>query len=117
MEVLDKGKAASVTTIVTTKDKATGQVLFENHQTVFVRGAGGFGGKRNGKGEKLLACARPRTHYESDSTDRGAATASNAIPKRKADAVVEDQTLPSQAALYRLVIFLSSPCTFVYKNS
>lgn len=50
MEVLDKGKAASVTTIVYTKDKATGNVIFENQVTVFIRGAGGFGGKRSGRG-------------------------------------------------------------------
>jgi len=83
MEVLDKGKAASVTTIVYTKDKATGNVIFENQVTVFIRGAGGFGGKRSGR-------------------DRGAATAANTPPKRQPDAVVEEKTGPSQAALYRL---------------
>lgn len=50
LEVLDKGKAAAVTTIVETTDKATGKVVFENTSTVFIRGAGGFGGKRVGKG-------------------------------------------------------------------
>ncbi|KIJ52606.1 hypothetical protein M422DRAFT_776220 [Sphaerobolus stellatus SS14] len=83
LEVLDKGKAAAVTVIAETKDKATGKVIFENQQTVFVRGAGGFGGKRTG-------------------SDRGSATAANAIPKRKPDAVIEEKTQPSQAALYRL---------------
>ncbi|KAI6042983.1 hypothetical protein EDC04DRAFT_3088326, partial [Pisolithus marmoratus] len=63
LEVLDKGKAASV--------------------TVFIRGAGGFGGKRVG-------------------SDRGPATAANVPPNRKPDAVVEEKTVPSQAALYRL---------------
>lgn len=82
-EVLDKGKAAAVTTIVETKDAHSGQVIFENQSTVFIRGAGGFGGKRTGK-------------------DRGAATATNAPPGRAPDAVVEEQTSPSQAALYRL---------------
>ena len=51
-EVLDKGKAAAVTSIVETKDKHTGKVIFENQSTVFIRGAGGFGGKRNGKGRQ-----------------------------------------------------------------
>lgn len=51
MEVLDKGKAAAVTSIVETKDKASDKVIFENQSTVFIRGAGGFGGKRVGKGE------------------------------------------------------------------
>lgn len=50
LEVLDKGKAAAVTSITETKDKATGKVIFENQSTVFIRGAGGFGGKRTGKG-------------------------------------------------------------------
>ena len=51
MEVLDKGKAAAVTTIVQTREKSTGKLIFENQSTVFIRGAGGFGGKRVGKGE------------------------------------------------------------------
>jgi multifunctional beta-oxidation protein len=34
--------------------------------------------------------------------DRGAASANNAPPKRTPDAVVEEKTLSSQAALYRL---------------
>ncbi|KAG6328731.1 hypothetical protein ID866_10357, partial [Astraeus odoratus] len=83
LEVLDKGKAASVTSIVHTKDKATGKLLFENQVTVFIRGAGGFGGKRTG-------------------SDRGAATAENTPPNRQPDAVVEEKTLPSQAVLYRM---------------
>ncbi|KAH7884521.1 hypothetical protein F5I97DRAFT_1812245 [Phlebopus sp. FC_14] len=83
LEVLDKGKAASVTTIVHTRDKATGKLLFENQITVYIRGAGGFGGKRTG-------------------SDRGAATAPNTPPNRKPDAVAEEKTSASQAALYRL---------------
>lgn len=51
MEVLDKGKAAAVTTITTTKNKATGEIVFENQSTVFIRGAGGFGGKKSGSGQ------------------------------------------------------------------
>lgn len=54
LEVLDKGKAAAVTTIVETKDVNSGKVIFENQLTVFIRGAGGFGGKRTGKG---IVCA------------------------------------------------------------
>jgi hypothetical protein len=52
IEVLDKGKAAAVTTQVTTSDKKTGTVIFENQSTVFIRGSGGFGGKRVGKGTR-----------------------------------------------------------------
>jgi multifunctional beta-oxidation protein len=51
MEVLDKGKAAAVTSIVETRDKYTGKVIFESQSTVFIRGAGGFGGKRSGSGQ------------------------------------------------------------------
>ena len=50
MEALDKGKAAAVTTIVETRDQHSGKVIFENQMTVFIRGAGGFGGRRAGKG-------------------------------------------------------------------
>ncbi|KAK0450141.1 multifunctional beta-oxidation protein [Armillaria borealis] len=83
LEALDKGKAAAVTTINETRDKHTGALIFENQSTVFIRGSGGFGGKRVGK-------------------DRGAATAANAIPKRAPDVVLEEKTVPTQAALYRL---------------
>ncbi|GAA5869023.1 hypothetical protein JCM1840_000445 [Sporobolomyces johnsonii] len=82
-EVLDKGKAAAVTTVTQTTDKQTGEVVFENHSTVFIRGAGGFGGKKTGG-------------------DRGPATALNKPPARKPDHVVEEKTLPQQAAIYRL---------------
>ena len=50
-EVLDKGKAAAVTVIVDTKDKATGESIFENQSTIFLRGSGGFGGKKEGASE------------------------------------------------------------------
>lgn len=50
-EVLDKGKAASVTAIVHTTDKRTGQVIFENQTTLVSRGSGGFGGRRIGRGQ------------------------------------------------------------------
>jgi hypothetical protein len=50
MEVLDKGKAAAVTTIAETREKKSGKLIFENQSTLFIRGSGGFGGKRIGKG-------------------------------------------------------------------
>ena len=58
MEVLDKGKAAAVTAVVVTKDKHSGKVIFENQSTVFIRGSGGFGGKRTGKGAYLIRTAK-----------------------------------------------------------
>jgi len=83
MEVLDKGKAAAVTVVVQTIEKSSGEAWFENQSTVFIRGSGGFGGKKTGK-------------------DRGAASALNKPPSRKADRVVEEKTLERQAAIYRL---------------
>ncbi|KAG8705715.1 hypothetical protein FRC12_020735 [Ceratobasidium sp. 428] len=83
LEILDKGKAAAVTVAVDSIDKATGKVVFENQSTVFLRGSGGFGGKKKG-------------------SDRGAASATNTPPKRAPDAVVEEKTDERQAALYRL---------------
>jgi acyl dehydratase len=103
LEVLDKGKAVAVTSIVETKDKATGKVVFENQSTVFIRGSGGFGGKRNGKGRSWFCLARLiRDAADGWFSDRGAASATNNPPKRAPDAVVEEKTSESQAALYRL---------------
>ena len=67
MEVLDKGKAAAVTAIVETKDKHSGKVIFENQSTVFIRGSGGFGGKRTGKGV-LPPCRVCRCHTKLNCT-------------------------------------------------
>ena len=39
-------------------------------------------------------------------TDRGAATAANTPPKRNPDAVLEEKTSPTQAALYRYVALI-----------
>lgn len=97
-EVLDKGKAAAVTVIVDTKDKATGESVFENQSTVFLRGSGGFGGKKNGAGQS----PSPRVFPTADTVDRGNASALNTPPKRKPDAVVEEKTTLEQAAIYRL---------------
>lgn len=83
LEVVDKSSAAVVKHGTTTVDKSTGQPLFYNEMTVFVRGSGGFGG-----------ATKPQ--------DRGASTAPNAPPKRAPDAVVEITTTEDQAAIYRL---------------
>ena len=116
--MLDKGKAAAVTSITETKDKATGKVIFENQSTVFIRGAGGFGGKRTGKGaSSYLFCTAPRAAHTgtpelADVTlppDRGAASAANTPPQRKPDAILEEKTLPIQAALYRYVTICAGP--------
>lgn len=83
IEVVDKGNAAILKSGVTTVDSETGEELFYNESTVFLRGCGGFGGPK-----------KPE--------DRGAATAPNTPPKRAADVVVESKTTEEQAAVYRL---------------
>lgn len=83
LEVVDKGNAGLVVTGITTKDVKTGEDLFYNESTVFIRGSGGFGGSKKG-------------------ADRGNATIIYQPPKRSPDAVVEEKTSDDQAALYRL---------------
>lgn len=83
LEVVDKGSAAIAKTGVTTVIAETGEEVFYNEMTVFLRGCGGFDGPSRGK-------------------DRGAATAANAPPKRHPDVIVEEATKEDQAAIYRL---------------
>ncbi|KAI1342396.1 hypothetical protein F5Y15DRAFT_372624 [Xylariaceae sp. FL0016] len=83
IEVVDKGNAAILKSGVTTKNAETGEDLFYNESTVFLRGCGGFDGQKK-------------------AGDRGAATAANVPPKRAADVVVESPTHQEQAAIYRL---------------
>ncbi|KAK4959827.1 bifunctional hydroxyacyl-CoA dehydrogenase/enoyl-CoA hydratase fox2 [Elasticomyces elasticus] len=83
VEVVDKGNAGIIVTGSTTVDKKSGRELFYNESTVFIRGAGGFGGAKKG-------------------SDRGAATKVYKTPSRAPDAVVEEKTTEEQAAIYRL---------------
>ncbi|KAH8911467.1 NAD(P)-binding protein [Coniochaeta sp. PMI_546] len=83
LEVVDKGNAAILKNGITTLNAETGEELFYNETTVFLRGCGGFGGDK-----------KPQ--------DRGASTAANKPPNRLADVVVEEKTTEEQAALYRL---------------
>ncbi|KAK4226192.1 hypothetical protein QBC38DRAFT_456509 [Podospora fimiseda] len=83
LEVVDKGNASIVKQAVTTTNAETGEEVFYNEMTVFLRGAGGFGGQKKPK-------------------DRGASTAANKPPARAPDFVVEEKTTEEQAALYRL---------------
>lgn len=82
VEVADKGAAAVVVTRTESKDES-GDLVFVNESTIFIRGSGGFGGP-------------------SKVSDRGAATAVNKPPTRAPDVVVEEKTTEDQAALYRL---------------
>ena len=76
--IYDKGKGAVVVSESTSTDVATGEVLFKNRMSAFIRGEGGFGG------------------------DRGPSGGQNAAPDRDPDHVVTYQTRPDQALLYRL---------------
>lgn len=76
--IYDKIKGAVVVMDVDTKDKKTGEVIFTNTFTTFIRGEGGFGG------------------------ERGPSEARNVPPSRNPDAVAEMKTLPQQALIYRL---------------
>ncbi|XP_076587439.1 peroxisomal multifunctional enzyme type 2 [Chaetodon auriga] len=77
-DVLDKGSGAVILLDVNTY--SSGELVCFNQFTVFVVGAGGFGGRRTS--EKAKAPLPP--------------------PKRAPDAVVVDATTRDQAALYRL---------------
>jgi multifunctional beta-oxidation protein len=83
LDVVDKGKAAVVSTISHGFDSETNEKLFTNIMTVFIRGSGGFGGK-------------------TVTEDRGAITAANTPPKRIPDFTEDFKTSEDQAALYRL---------------
>ncbi|KAF9181097.1 hypothetical protein BGZ51_005671 [Haplosporangium sp. Z 767] len=82
VDILDKGKGCVATIGVKTTDE-NGDEICINEFTMFIRGAGNFGGKKEG-------------------ADRGAATAANQAPNRKPDHVVTEKTHENQAALYRL---------------
>ena len=75
--IYDKGRAALMVVEVTSTDDRTGDVLFVNRASLFIRGEGGWGGDPGPK-------------------------ASNQAPGREPDHVVGSPTLPQQALLYRL---------------
>ncbi|KAN0069988.1 hypothetical protein V8E54_011569 [Elaphomyces granulatus] len=85
VDVIDKGNAAVVIAGYITRDSNTGEDLFYNESTVFIRGSGGFGGSPK------PTASRPRS-----------AIAPYKPPQRKADLIVEEKTTVDQAALYRL---------------
>lgn len=75
--IYDKGRAALVVVEVASTDIRTGELLFTNRASLFIRGEGGWGGDRGPK-------------------------ASNQAPARDPDHIVRSPTLPQQALLYRL---------------
>lgn len=74
----DKGKAAVVVTETKAVLKDSGEPLYTNLSSAFIRGEGGWGG------------------------DRGPSGPVNVPPDRDPDHVVVYQTLPTQALIYRL---------------
>lgn len=76
-DIYDKGKNAIVVQSTTSYDEQ-GEELVYNEMSTVVRGAGGWGG------------------------DRGPGNEAMALPDRKPDAVVEEQTSANAALLYRL---------------
>lgn len=76
--IYDKGKGAVIEVTSTSVDTATGQPLFENVMSAFIRGEGGFGG------------------------DRGPSGPRNVAPDREPDHTVTYATRADQALLYRL---------------
>ncbi len=76
--IWDKGKGAVVETRSVSTDTSTGEPLFTNVMSAFIRGEGGFGGERGPSGPK------------------------NPPPERDPDHTVTLQTRTDQALLYRL---------------
>ncbi len=74
----DKGSGALISTESRSVDATSGELRFTTSSSLFIRGAGGFGGDRG-------AAARP------------------ALPEREADFCFRAQTRSDQALLYRLV--------------
>jgi acyl dehydratase len=77
IDVYDKGRGALAVLEIISTLETTGEVLFTNRSGIFIRDAGGFGGRRG--------------------PDPG-----NVPPDRIPDLVVESPTLPQQALLYRM---------------
>lgn len=76
-DIYDKGRGALVVMEIESKLEKTGELLFTNRPSIYLRGEGGFGG------------------------DSGP-PASHQAPDREPDQVVESTTLPQQALLYRI---------------
>lgn len=80
----DKGAAGVVVLESTSRHVDSGDLAFSTRTTLFIRGAGGFGGPRNPEG------------------DEESALAAEPLPTREPDEVITYATRPDQALLYRL---------------
>lgn len=83
LQILDKKKAAVITTAYNTQDAKSGKDLFYNESSIYVRDAGGFGGP-------------------SEATEGVLATPVGKPPSRTPDFQREEKTSDEQAAIYRL---------------
>lgn len=77
VNVFDKGKGALIVMEIVSTDEKSGEPMFTNRSSIFVKGEGGFGG------------------------DGGPPTQST-VPDREPDHIVESPTMPQQALLYRM---------------
>jgi acyl dehydratase len=76
-DIYDKGRGALAVLEIESKLESTGELLFTNRPSIYLRGEGGFGGDGG-----------PPTSHEA--------------PSRHPDHIVESPTLPQQALLYRI---------------
>ncbi|KXS21087.1 Thioesterase/thiol ester dehydrase-isomerase [Gonapodya prolifera JEL478] len=83
IDILDKGKGAAVIVSVESKDKDTGKLIATADFNLFIRGLGGFGGRKN------LELDHPFSRNDE-------------VPTRDPDAVAETKTTEEQAVVYRL---------------
>jgi multifunctional beta-oxidation protein len=83
IEVVDKGKATIVVSGYTTKVAETGEDIFYNEASAFVRGSGNFGSQSQPSRREPMTLVYP-------------------TPERAPDTVVRQKTSEEQAAIYRL---------------
>ncbi len=76
-DIFDKGSGALIVMEILSRDSTTGELLFTNRPSIFLRREGGFGGNSG-----------PEKPYDA--------------PERDPDHVVESPTLPQLALLYRM---------------
>ena len=97
--IYDKGKGALVVVRARTTDEK-GEPVFENEFSLFVRGAGGFGGER---GPEEAQRVIPRDPVSGSGGDRSGGTRAVEVPAREADFTESQATSLEQAAIYRLM--------------
>lgn len=95
--IWDKGSGALVVSEARSVDAATGVWRFTNRASAFIRGEGGWGGRRGTSGGPAAGASAAAA-----GASAAAAGASPRPPSRPPDEVVSFETSPDQALLYRL---------------